>query len=367
MTTTTEDLADGAIADVGATYVLGLSASETATATDATSFEFVGGSGNISSSAVATALATAYTTYHMGVADSAHATDRATLVLGAAVTVSAHATAVTNAYLATSQQATAHATFSATPSVTFNVHLDFTATATDGVDNRSAVALSDTATASDSTSYAYTGNVAINVSAHATAQENHQYVLNQHLDFSAVATAAASTVQTFSVEVCENAHAIDAATPNTGVTTWVINTRTNAITQYRNFEFNSFASLGRQFIAASDEGLVVLQGAQDDAAPVVGDFAGGYFEPNPGKNATFKGAYFAARGQGRWHMELKAGDGREYVYEKTSNPQLMTTKIDIGKGLYARFWTWRMCAYDGQDFDFAGLELVPGVSGRRVG
>lgn len=159
--------------------------------------------------------------------------------------------------------------------------------------------------------------------------------------------------------------------PGETVTTWAINTRTNAVSQYRNFVFNSFASMGRKFIAADQNGLYELNGPRDLTTNVNGEFGGGFFQPAGGKLAGFKGVYIGVSGQGpgsggTWYLKLIAGDGRTYVYKRASNPNLMKTKIDIGKGLRSTYFAWEACA-DGQDFNFDEIEFVPMISGRRIG
>ena len=48
------------------------------------------------------------------------------------------------------------------------------------------------------------------------------------------------------------------------LTTWAMNTRTGAVSEYSNFEFNSFARIGNKYIGASTSGVYELLG---DAPP----------------------------------------------------------------------------------------------------
>lgn len=370
MTTLTDDLADGAIADVSLTYQITFNISEAATASDSCSFEYVGGSGDddFGDLAVSTFRLLSITTqYHVSLAAVAVADD--VIQIDTAYTFTAAATASDQATLILNPSLTAKATASDHVSIhtTYNLALTAKATAQDGVDNRTGLALTASAVSADSVEYDYIGNVSLSENALATDQLTPVWVGNPSIKEVAIASDIPTTSITYQVSLSDLATCVDVWEPNAGTTAWVINTRTNAITQYRNYVYNSFASVGRKYIAASADGLYELQGAQDDTTPVIGDFAGGYLEPNPGKMAGFKGVYMATRGQANWQLELKAGDGREYTYQRLSNPGLMTTKFDIGKGLHSRYFAWRVTAVDGQDFDFAGLELVPSISGRRIG
>jgi hypothetical protein len=158
---------------------------------------------------------------------------------------------------------------------------------------------------------------------------------------------------------------IQYASPSGNVSTWVVNTRTNAITEYGNWSFNSFASMGLKYIAADENGLYELNGERDLTANIVADIAGGMVQFNGAKFAGLKGVYIGMKGQGEYLLKLVAGDMREYVYQFDTNPGRMTTKVRIGKGLRSRYFQWELIS-TGPDFDLDTVEFVPMVSDRRV-
>lgn len=155
-------------------------------------------------------------------------------------------------------------------------------------------------------------------------------------------------------------------TPGPGVTTWAINTRTNAISEYKNFALNSVVPFGRKYVGADENGLYELNGARDLTMNVLAELAGGYLQINGAKFTGFKAAYLAVRGQGKYLLKLVGGDGTVRVYRSMSNPGLMTTKIDIGKGIRTRYVAWELVNEDGQDFDLDTIEFIPMKSARRV-
>jgi hypothetical protein len=154
--------------------------------------------------------------------------------------------------------------------------------------------------------------------------------------------------------------------PGGSITTWAINTRTNAVTEYRNFAFNSFASIGRKYLAADRSGLYELNGDKDNGSPILAAMGGGYFQPNGSKFAGLKGVYLGMAGPGAYLLKIITGDGIERVYRSNLNPGLMTTKVNMGKGIKARYFGWELINEGGQDFDFDQIEFVPMMSGRRV-
>ena len=153
--------------------------------------------------------------------------------------------------------------------------------------------------------------------------------------------------------------------PQGTTTTWVMNTRTNAVTEYMNYDFHSFAQMGDRYIAADDDGLYELDGDTDDGDLIVSRLMGGYLQLNNKKLFGLKGVYIAMRGGGRFYLKLIAGDGREYVYELRAQPNLMTTKVKIGKGINTTYMAWELVT-EGQDFDLDSIEFIPMTRERRV-
>lgn len=153
--------------------------------------------------------------------------------------------------------------------------------------------------------------------------------------------------------------------PSGTTTTWVVNTRTNAVTEYDNYDFRSFAQMGDRYIAAGPEGLYELDGDTDDGTSIVSRMMSGYLQLNEKKMFGIKGAYVSIRGGGRFYLKLISGDGREYVYELKAQPNLMTTKVKVGKGIKTTYMAFELVT-EGQDFDLDSIEFIPMTSGRRV-
>ena len=155
--------------------------------------------------------------------------------------------------------------------------------------------------------------------------------------------------------------------PDGGTTTWAINTRTNAISQYTNYDFNSFALMGRKYVAASSQGLFELNGLRDGTENIEAVIRGGFLQLSDGMLSGLMGVYIGARtgGGGPWYLKLTMGDGRDYTYQFMTQPNLMTTKVSIGKGLNARYVAYELTS-TGPDFDLDEITFVPMVRKRRV-
>jgi hypothetical protein len=152
--------------------------------------------------------------------------------------------------------------------------------------------------------------------------------------------------------------------PSDGVTTWAMNTRTAAVTEYSNYAFNSFARIGNKYIGASSSGLYELVGDDDDGTDIVAQIKSGFAQWGGSKFSMFKGIYLGVRGAGDFVLKLETGDDKTYTYAVTAQ-SAKTTKVRTGKGLRARYWSFELIS-SGQDFDLDTIEFVPLLADRRV-
>lgn len=151
--------------------------------------------------------------------------------------------------------------------------------------------------------------------------------------------------------------------PNESITTWAVNTRTGAASEYTGFNFNSFAEMGRSYLAASSSGLYELKGNTDDTADIIAKIKTGLASLGDGRHVMFRAVYLGMRGSDEFYFKVDAGDGREYVY-KIAVQDMETTKVRLGKGLRARYFAFELESL-GQDFDLESVEFVPVLSTRH--
>ncbi len=151
--------------------------------------------------------------------------------------------------------------------------------------------------------------------------------------------------------------------PGGGFTAWTMNTRTAAVTEYTNFEFNSFAAVGNKYLAASSSGLFELLGDTDDGDDIVARIKSGYMQFGGVHLSRLKAAYIATRGAGDFILRIITGDGVTYDYA-ASTRDMLTTKVNMGKGQRARYFAFDLLSA-GQDFDLDSIEFVPIVVQRR--
>jgi hypothetical protein len=363
--------ADGALASENLTLVTGIALTDTVSVSDVFTFKFYPG-GLISDSAKATDSAS-YGAKAGGAtfADAAKASDAWLIKRVISQSSSANATESYTLTRNTRVSEKVRATDSASATAQFHLSQATSAKATDSWTVLTAEGWSDSAAAHDSVTVTYKANAVLTDSA--AAGEYYVAVRTAHVVV--VSTALASDTPllqgAYQVTLSDLVIAGETWTLSGDSTAWAVNTRTQAVTEYRGFNYNSFATIGRKYIAADANGIYELNGPSDDGVKVIASLTGGYLEPNGGKFAGLKGVYVGVTGQGEgstpdWLLKLDTGDGREFSYQTSSNPGLMSTKFRIGKGLKSRFMGWHVETVDGQDFSFNSIEFIPSMSGRRV-
>jgi len=152
--------------------------------------------------------------------------------------------------------------------------------------------------------------------------------------------------------------------PGAGVVTWCVNTRQGFVTEYRDYDFNSFAAVGGKYVGATSEGLYDLEGDTDDGEQIIASIASGLLQMNSSRLHGLGGVYIGLRGAGEFYLKLTTGDGVERVYRVTAR-DMETTKVNVGKGLRHRYMSYSL-ENVGQEFELESIEFVPMRAFRRV-
>lgn len=152
--------------------------------------------------------------------------------------------------------------------------------------------------------------------------------------------------------------------PDGGFTTWAMNTRTKAVTEYSDYAFNSFARSGNKYLGATEDGLYELLGNTDDGDDIVAHLRSGFMQFGGTRLSRLREVYIATRGAEQFVLKIVEADGREYIYQTTTR-HMRTTKVHMGKGQRARYFAFELTSAGG-DFDIDTLEFAPLVVNRRV-
>jgi len=152
--------------------------------------------------------------------------------------------------------------------------------------------------------------------------------------------------------------------PGDNFTTWAVNPKIGAVTEYTNWQFNSFTEMGSKYLGASADGLYELNGDSDNGQDIIAQLKSGWLQIGGSRFTSFKAAYLGVHGGGDFYLKLESGDGKTHTYQVTARDK-ETTKVQMGKGLRARYFSYELTSV-GQDFDLDSVEFVPIVARRRV-
>lgn len=153
--------------------------------------------------------------------------------------------------------------------------------------------------------------------------------------------------------------------PGESFTTWSMNTRSGAVSEYSDYVFNSFARVGNKYLGASDSGLYELTGDTDAGDPIISTLKGAFLQFGGTHLSRLKEAYIAATGdEDVFVLKIETLDGATYTYQVDSRSG-RNTKVHMGKGQRARYFAYTLISA-GQDFTLDTLEFVPIAVQRRV-
>lgn len=155
-----------------------------------------------------------------------------------------------------------------------------------------------------------------------------------------------------------------------GVThpTIVMQTQNLALTEYTNYPFNSFAKFNGIYLGASGTGIFALTGATDagtiiDAAARVGtsDFGTSHLK-------EVDRMYIGYRSDGEMVLRVFTDEihVRDYLVKNKGLSGLHVNRVQMGKGVIARYYQFEIQNRNGSDFELDVMEVKPTVLKRRV-
>lgn len=148
-----------------------------------------------------------------------------------------------------------------------------------------------------------------------------------------------------------------------------MHTEAQGLTTYSNFRFNSFGRFNGAYLAASDTGLYVLDGAETDAGVNIdAAFRGAVFDFNTLHLKKVDRLYVGYRTSGNLLLRLTT-DGtqvRDYRMQATGKTGFHGNFVRLGKGVEAQYFQFEIQNINGAGFDIDMLEFKPTVLRRRV-
>ena len=152
----------------------------------------------------------------------------------------------------------------------------------------------------------------------------------------------------------------------------VINTRTNALSTYEQYPFNSFCELGGTYYGAGPGGLCRLDvGDSDMGFPISAGVGTGLLSFKEPRQKRMTDAYVTLRTAGGLVLTITVDEAATYPAVALTIPAQARTeyvqrRVAIPKGLRGKSWQFELNNVAGADFDFGQLGLNVAPCARRI-
>jgi hypothetical protein len=189
----------------------------------------------------------------------------------------------------------------------------------------------------------------------------------------AAARSSATASATYDLDQILSAIAMSLATASAGApvwdqpaAAWVVNYDTSASSLYENFSFNSYAKVGEKYFGCTADGIYLLEGDDDDGAPVHASINLGKSTLGTPLQKRMADCYLGVSSADTMYLKLTV-DGTPYTYvARRSGEAMQAQRVDIGKGLKANYFTFEIYNHDGCDFELDKVEFRLAELTRRI-
>lgn len=149
--------------------------------------------------------------------------------------------------------------------------------------------------------------------------------------------------------------------------TLAINLSNFAVTQYCNYNFNSFAKIGNNYIGASEDGLFVLGGDKDVEADINAFFELIVSDLGITNIKRIRAVYVGGEANGDLTLTVKDDEDNErsYPLRLTSNSKQSSVKVEIDRDGQGRYWQVRIDNTNGVYFAIDSIESLITILGKK--
>lgn len=146
-----------------------------------------------------------------------------------------------------------------------------------------------------------------------------------------------------------------------------INLSNMAISQYCNFNFNSFCKVGEKYFGASEDGIFELTGDDDNGTNIDSFFELLLSDFGISNMKRIRTAYVGGEANGALMLTVKDDENnlRVYALNLTSGNVQSSGKVSVGRDGIGRYWQVRIDNVAGCYFAVGDIEALMIVLGRK--
>lgn len=151
--------------------------------------------------------------------------------------------------------------------------------------------------------------------------------------------------------------------------TWVMNMATEALTEYTNFSFNSYAKFNGKEYAAGTNGLYEVAGADDNGVDITWVIRTGMMDDKKINLKRLTEILLSLRFNGPVRVRVWTDEETYYDYTLVNYREdvLHQVRLPIGKGLLSRFYQIELSGMNGSSIEIDSLQAPMKPVARRVG
>lgn len=146
-----------------------------------------------------------------------------------------------------------------------------------------------------------------------------------------------------------------------------INLSNLAVSQYCNYDFNSFCKIGDKYYGASDSGIFELTGDDDAGTNIDAFFELLVSDFGISNMKRIRTAYIGGEADGALKLTLKDNEdnSREYTVNLISGSKQSSAKVPVGRDGIGRYWQVKIDNKTGAYFAVDSIELLMIILGRK--
>jgi hypothetical protein len=141
---------------------------------------------------------------------------------------------------------------------------------------------------------------------------------------------------------------------------FTVNMRNKGITDYTNYDFNSFAVIGGKLYGATKSGIHPIEGDDDNGAEINASFKTGRIDLHSGNVRRLVDAWITGRFPGGAMLNVHEDESDEDVTEYEilgDNSGIHDERVDFARGHKERFPAIEFANVNGEDFDVTGITV----------
>ena len=149
--------------------------------------------------------------------------------------------------------------------------------------------------------------------------------------------------------------------------TWVVNQESGAPSRYEGFDFDAYAVIGQDYLAARGDGIYLLDGEDDNGTDIdaIATIGRTDFDEPVMKRVT--AAFLGLNSAGQAHLTLRTDQGvTSGPYKLRQTPAASTTeRAKFRRGIKSRYWEVDIENVDGGDLQLKTMELETILLGEK--